>query len=54
MGGGGKKAPRATSLSPVPPTNVLISPENFLRFSLTLQSRWCKISRPYPVPVPNY
>ena len=51
MGGGGKKAP-PTSFSPVTSTNVRISPQNFLTFSLL--PHWCKISSLYQVPVPNY
>ena len=39
-----------TSFSLVFSVNVEIIPQNFL----TLLTHWCKISRPYLVPVPNY
>ena len=51
--GEGQKRP-ATSFSPVTSTNVRISPWNILTFSFNLLPHWCKVSRPYLVPVPNY
>ena len=43
MGGRDQKIPR-TNFSPVTSTNVGISPQNFLTFSLTLLPHCCKIS----------
>ena len=58
MGGGdgvrGSKKSPPTSFFPVTSTNVGLSLQNFLTFSLTLFPHWCKILRSYLVPVPNY
>ena len=51
-GGGAKTLP--TSFSPVTSTNVGTRPQNFLPFSLTLLTYWCKMPSLYLVPVPNY
>ena len=51
--GGSKKVP-LPFFPHVTPTNVLINPKNFLTFSFNPFPRWCKISGPYIVAVPNY
>ena len=54
VGGGGQKDFPPTSFSPVTSANVGISPQNFLTVILTLLPHWCKLSRRYLEPVPNY
>ena len=54
IGGGGRQNGSPTSFFPVTSTNVGISPQNFLTFNFNHLSHWCKISRPYLVPVPNH
>ena len=51
--GGSKKAP-TTWFSSVTSTNVGVSPKTFWLLASTLLLHWCKISRPYLVPVPNH
>ena len=46
--------PLLTSFSPVTSTNVRISPKTFQLLVLTFLPHWCKISRLYLVPVPDY
>ena len=46
--------PLPTSFATVISTDVGISTKNFLTVTLTLLLSWCKISRSYLVPVPNY
>ena len=51
VGEGAKRHP--TCFSSVTSTNVRISPQNFLTFNFNPLPHWCKMARPYPVPVPN-
>ena len=54
-GGGGKKTPyQFFTDNPVTSTNEGLRPQYILTFGLTFLSHWCKISRSYLVPVPNY
>ena len=43
-----------TGFSPGTSTNVGISPQNFLNFSLPILSHWCEVSSLYLVQVPIY
>ena len=52
-GGRVQKSP-PTSFSPVTSTNVRISHQDFLSFSFTLLTDWCKISSLYLLPVADY
>ena len=53
-GEGGAESPTITSVSPVTSTNLGSSPKSFWLLVLTLLPHWCKVSRFYLVPVPNY
>ena len=50
----GPKKAHPTSSSTVTSTNVAISPQNILIFSITFLLQWCNVSRPYLVPLPHY
>ena len=52
--GEGSDETLAASFSSVTSTNVGLSPQNFLTFSLTFLPYWCKISRPYLVQFLNF
>ena len=53
-GGEAKSLPPPTSCSPVTSIKVKVSPQNFWLLVLILLTHWCKISRSYLVPLPNY
>ena len=53
MGRGDKKVPLPVLTLYLPQTYKL-APKTFKRLVLTLLTHWCKIPRPYLVPLPNY